>query len=148
MTFRNDDTDYSALWLGVIQVALSDAFPELPLNKRRKAAEGLWVTHDLTLSEIRRFKEAQKWFFRKSDDFDQVCDLAGLDPEYVKRKAEDRKRDYFRNVQIRMKPLSEKILLMYAGRNKLDALLASVDTTIRELWTENKIKVIRMQETV
>jgi hypothetical protein len=44
-------------------------------------------THDLNGKS--RFREAEKWIMRGRNDrifsFDNVCDLLGLDPEYVRR---------------------------------------------------------------
>lgn len=59
-----------ALWRAVITQALMDA-----------------ASNSSKTQTLQRRNEARKWLFSGSLDFNRVCDLAGLDPGYVRRKS-------------------------------------------------------------
>lgn len=77
LKFSNDTiiddnvTGEQSLWVAVITQALMD----VSSNSRKREA-------------IRDKKAAYEWLTEGSEDFDAVCDMAGLDPLYVMVSAE------------------------------------------------------------
>ena len=49
----------------------------------------IWPVHPHDADGKKRFREAEEWIMRGGNDwifsFDNVCELLGLDPEYVRR---------------------------------------------------------------
>jgi len=64
------------LWCSVIERALEDA---------RGRLAGAGTTNPVTLNKI--IKDAHKWLTIPNRDFDEVCHLAGLDPDAVRERA-------------------------------------------------------------
>lgn len=62
-----------SLWLAVIRQCLKDAL----MSNWKPSSETSSIEVD----------EARRWFSEGSRDFRLVCDFAGLDPDWVRRKA-------------------------------------------------------------
>ena len=63
------------LWLAVLDQALSDAYGT-------SAGRGVGGELSAVLKQ-----HARAWFWGNGDDFKQVCDLAGIDPQTIRHKA-------------------------------------------------------------
>lgn len=61
-----------SLWRSVILQALADA-----------------CAHSLSPGAVLERQRARAWFFETNDGFTQVCQLAGMNPEFVRRKARE-----------------------------------------------------------
>ena len=68
----DDFCSYRAMWRGVITQALMDAGSNSAKIEMKKEKA-----------------RAISWLSGLSDDFEEVCDLAGLSPDYVKKKAKE-----------------------------------------------------------
>ncbi len=68
------------LWVNVIAQQFHDATREIlpPIKKKNGKTQDRPNNNSIHL--------ARTWFETKSEDFQMVCSLAGLDPEYVVRK--------------------------------------------------------------
>lgn len=75
-TFRR--TEHLEPEKALIAAILEDAIHEHRKYRRARDAEGK-----------ERFREAEEWIMRERDDwifsFDNVCEILGLDPDYVRR---------------------------------------------------------------
>lgn len=140
----NNDQDSSCrtLWLEVFHRVMLDAFPEIPESKR-----GLtYIRHNITLDELRDLNKAHSWFNISVYGFQDVCDLIGIEPEAAMLNYKNYFRFYYRRVQLRLLPLDDKMIELYAKCDKLGNLIASIDREIIELWQRHKIKIIKMQK--
>lgn len=70
-----DMTGDRSLWAAVIQVAIEDAQGNVKGESGSRA------------SKDRARRQAVEWLTKPSRDFDDVCHLAGLDPEAVRQRA-------------------------------------------------------------
>ena len=66
------------LWVAVVATAIQEAL-KTPMGKTRKGVEKRHIDYNHILN-------ARQWLDSNSDDFRYTCHLAGLEPEYVKRK--------------------------------------------------------------
>lgn len=87
----NNGSPDQVMWLAVIDQAASDAaINTRPYKLRISRATSYKAVKSAENSyqNITRIKEdAENWFKGTSTDFRRVCVYAGLDPEYVRRKA-------------------------------------------------------------
>jgi|TARA_R110000803_G_scaffold182515_2_gene244875 hypothetical protein len=66
------------LWVAVVATAIQEAL-KTPIHTNRKGEEKRHMDYTHILN-------AREWLDSNSDDFRITCHLAGLEPEYVKRK--------------------------------------------------------------
>ena len=82
-TFRR--SEYLEPEKSLLAAILEDAIQEYRKYSQAHDADGK-----------RRFREAEEWIMRRSDDwifsFDTVCYVLGLDPEYIRRGVTETKR--------------------------------------------------------
>lgn len=77
-----------ALWLAVIERAIRDVFLEddNPNGTKRAVITRFSCTR-LQLARVR--DEARLWLLVDNVGFPRVCDLAGVNPDYVRRRVRD-----------------------------------------------------------
>lgn len=63
------------LWLAILQLAVADAVFGVPTGINQSKETRVHMTND-----------ARDYILKPNKDFDTVCELAGLEPEYVRRK--------------------------------------------------------------
>lgn len=67
-------------------------------QEQRRKERILWLTvlseavRDATEGEPRHRRAALEWLLLDTEDFPEICDLAGIDPEYLRKITNQRSR--------------------------------------------------------
>ncbi len=81
-----------ALFRAVIEQALRDACLEVSKHKTPAPNVKMKYHRKMKRQEILEARDdARKWLLNPNTDFQEICDLAGVRPELVRRVAEDLK---------------------------------------------------------
>ena len=77
------------LWVAVLEQAWKDATMRIKSQQRKKRKkDGSNYQYNTKPGDsVAAQVDARRWFSENSDDFKLVCELAGQNPEYVRRLA-------------------------------------------------------------